>query len=170
MNKTAQTETSGPPTTGGKNIHFGMLLVVIVSLTTLWMLSGPNAAARGIVVHKTATCGCCNKWINHLQQAGFDVKAIDHGHDELAKLKTAHGVMTQQRSCHTAIVENYVIEGHVPADDIKRLLQEQPDVSGLVVPGMPVGSPGMEVEGIPQQPYQVLTFDRNGTVEVFASY
>ncbi|MFN2202374.1 MAG: DUF411 domain-containing protein [Caldilineaceae bacterium] len=88
----------------------------------------------------------------------------------LGQIKLKNHVPTELQSCHTAIVDGYVIEGHVPAEDVERLLQERPDIVGLAVPGMPVGSPGMEVEGYPDEPFDVIAFDKNGRTEVFASH
>ena len=95
-----------------------------------------------IQVYKTPTCGCCGNWVNHLRAAGFDVKTTDL--PDLTALKRSNGVPQSMASCHTALVGGYVIEGHVPASDIRRLLKERPRVAGLAVPGMPMGSPGME--------------------------
>lgn len=90
--------------------------------------------------------------------------------EELGTIKEQYKVPYDLQSCHTAIVDGYIIEGHVPAEDIRRLLAERPDVAGLAVPGMPVGSPGMEVEGFADEPYDVVAFDADGSNEVFASY
>ena len=90
--------------------------------------------------------------------------------EDLGPIKEQYKVPYDLQSCHTAIVDGYIIEGHVPAEDIQRLLAERPDVAGLSVPGMPIGSPGMEVPGVAAEPYQVIAFDKNGNTEVFASY
>ena len=90
--------------------------------------------------------------------------------DDLSAIKAEHGIAPQMQSCHTAVVDGYVVEGHVPASDIQRLLTERPDVAGLAVPGMPIGSPGMEVPGRAADPFDVLAFTESGEVEVFASY
>ena len=123
--------------------------------------------ATEITVYKSATCGCCKEWVKHLQANGFSVKA--HDVSDLMAHKTANGVPLKLGSCHTATVDGYVIEGHVPATDIKRLLKVRPAVSGLAVPGMPVGSPGME-QGDHKDRYDVLTFDKQGKTGVFAQY
>ena len=107
---------------------------------------------------------CCSRWIAHLEANGFKVNAHDLA--DLTQVKLEHGIRRELTACHTALVDGYVIEGHVPAEDIQRLLQERPDVVGLAVPGMPMGSPGME--GPTSEPYNVLTFDRNGNTTVFA--
>lgn len=103
--------------------------------------------------------------MGHLRAHGFTVTA--HDVDDLRAVKSRHGVPRQLESCHTGVVDGYVIEGHVPADTITRLLRERPAVAGVAVPGMPIGSPGMEVPGHAPQPYQVMTFDRKGTTRVF---
>ena len=103
-----------------------------------------------------------------MEENGFTVRVEDV--NDLNAVKKSHQIPAQLQSCHTAIVDGYIIEGHVPASDIERLLTERPDIAGLAVPGMPVGSPGMEVEGAADQPFDVLAFDKSGQVQVFASY
>lgn len=123
----------------------------------------PTAGA--VDVFKSATCGCCAKWNEHLSANGFVVKSTDM--PDMTAVKMKHGVPVNLQSCHTAIVSGYVVEGHVPADVIKKLLRERPQVIGITVPGMPIGSPGMEV-GDRKDPYDVLTFDKQGKTTVFA--
>ncbi|MBV7337249.1 DUF411 domain-containing protein [Chloroflexi bacterium TSY] len=120
-----------------------------------------------MTVYKSPTCGCCSKWVDHMRDAGFTVHTEDVS--DLSAVKVEHGVLPQAQSCHTALVDGYVIEGHVPADAIHQLLAERPDVTGLAVPGMPIGSPGMEMEGYGVQPFDVLTFDDSGNTETFMS-
>lgn len=117
-----------------------------------------------VLVYKTPTCGCCNGWVEHLEAAGFTVDARNV--TDIMSVKRDGGVPVAMSSCHTAIVDGYVVEGHVPADQVKRLLAERPEVAGIAVPGMPTGSPGME--GPNAQPYQVLSFTHDGTPAVFA--
>ncbi len=117
-----------------------------------------------VKVYKDPNCGCCNKWIEHLKENGFKVEPMDM--PDLSLLKQKHGVTDTLQSCHTAIVNDYVIEGHVPADVIRQLLREKPAVAGLAVPGMPTGSPGME--GATKENYDILTFDRAGRTKVYA--
>ena len=112
----------------------------------------------GITVYKSPTCGCCSKWVEHLQDNGFEVKTVDLS--DMRMIKSMSGVKPEYASCHTAKVDGYVIEGHVPASDVKRLLKERPAVTGLSAPGMPMGSPGME--GPRSDPYEVITFDKQG--------
>lgn len=115
-----------------------------------------------MIVHKTPTCGCCSAWVDHVSKAGFTVEV--HDMDDLGPVKARLGVPYAKGSCHTAEIGGYVIEGHVPADDIKRLLREMPDARGLVLPGMPLGSPGMEVPDGRQQPFTVELVHHDGSV------
>jgi hypothetical protein len=124
----------------------------------------PNADLPTVLVYKSATCGCCKGWIAHLEAEGFTVDARDVR--DLMTVKRDGGVPPAMSSCHTAIVDGYVVEGHVPADQVKRLLVERPDIAGIAAPGMPIGSPGME--GANAQPYQVLSFTHDGQAAVFA--
>jgi hypothetical protein len=132
-----------------------------------------TAGVRGSVlpvvdVYKTPTCGCCSKWVDHLQEAGFGVRSTDMR--DLTDFKASHGVSRALESCHTALVAGYVLEGHVPGDDVKRLLEERPAIAGLAVPGMPIGSPGMEIPGGKVQPYDVIAFRNDGSTHVFATH
>ncbi|MEZ4705863.1 MAG: DUF411 domain-containing protein [Caldilineaceae bacterium] len=104
----------------------------------------------------------------YLQENGFTVQAEDVA--DLAAVKTEHQVPMELQSCHTAIVDGYIVEGHVPISEINRLLRERPDIAGIAVPGMPIGSPGMEVDGYAPEPFDVIAFDHSGQMQVFASY
>jgi len=117
-----------------------------------------------VLVYKTPTCLCCNGWVEHLQAAGFTVDARNVS--DIMTVKRDGGVPPQMSSCHTAIIDGYVVEGHVPADQLKRMLAERPDIAGIAVPGMPMGSPGMEGPGA--KPYQVLSFTHAGEAAVYA--
>lgn len=119
-----------------------------------------------MTVWKTPWCGCCGKWVAHMRSAGFKVQVKEV--EGLAKIKRLAGIPERLRSCHTASVGGYKIEGHVPAGDVKRLLETRPKVDGLAVPGMPSGSPGME--NGEHDPYDVVAFTRDGKTEVFSSY
>jgi|SRR5688572_3251735 len=119
-----------------------------------------------ITVYRDPNCGCCSKWIEHLIKHGFRVK--DNKSDEMSEVKRGLGVPDSMESCHTGVVNGYVIEGHVPAADIQRLLKEKPKVAGLAVPGMPMGSPGME--GPRTDRYDVLSFDKSGKTSVYAKH
>ena len=120
-----------------------------------------------VEVFKNPDCGCCGAWVDHLKAAGFSVNV--HETPDTAAVRKRHGIPDQFGSCHTGVVAGYALEGHVPAEDIKRLLAQKPAAAGLSVPGMPVGSPGMEV-GSRKDPYQVLLIDKAGRSSVFATY
>lgn len=131
------------------------------------LLAGPALAARDVIeVFKSSTCGCCTKWIAHLRANGFEVQA--HDVDDISVTRARLGVPQALGSCHTGRVGGYLIEGHVPARDIQRLLRERPDAAGLAVPGMPRGSPGMEADV--RDPYDVLLFQLNGHYMVYQRY
>lgn len=140
------------------------------SATTIVEADSDLAAAmeaEGVLtVFKTPTCGCCDDWIDHMRDNGFDI--IAHNRDNLYPIKVAAGLQPGQGSCHTAFINGYAIEGHVPAADVQALLQQQPDALGLTVPGMPFGSPGMEM-GDRVDAYDVLLFDAAGAT-VFSHY
>ncbi len=125
-----------------------------------------HAASEILEVYKTPWCGCCAAWVDHMRDAGFSVRVTEM--EDLAALKARYGVTAELASCHTALIGGYVVEGHVPAADVARLLKESPEATGLAVPGMPVGSPGMEM-GSEQDPYEVVLFG-SGTRETFARY
>lgn len=121
-----------------------------------------------VEVYKSATCGCCSKWVEHLKNNGFTVRTTNR--EDLTELKASHHVPQRVRSCHTAVVSGYVVEGHVPASDVQKLIKERPAILGLAVPGMPIGSPGMEMPGRGVQPFDVIAFDKDGQTRVFASH
>lgn len=130
--------------------------------------AAPAADAPLLAVHKSPTCGCCIVWMAHLRDAGLRTEA--HDTDALAAFKREAGVPEDLQSCHTAVVEGYFIEGHVPAADIQRLLAERPDARGLAVPGMPLGSPGMEVPSGQVMPYTVFLVGRDGSRTEWSRY
>jgi hypothetical protein len=132
-----------------------------------WLGAAPAARAAGDEVHvyKTPRCGCCTKWMDHLRAAGFAVRGTDVA--DLAPIKLENGLPHGLASCHTAFVGGYLVEGHVPASDVRRLLRERPKVAGLAVPEMPIGSPGME--GPSPEPYEVYSFGPGG-VKVFSRH
>ncbi len=167
-----------------KQIQLLILILVIVASVigvSAWSKASKNKVATvlsatetdqilpEIVVYKSATCTCCHKWITHLENAGFIVQA--HNREDMNSVKSSLGVIPGLASCHTALIDGYLIEGHVPANDIKRLLAEKPkNIVGLTAPGMPRFSPGMQAEGLPAKGYDVLTFDENGNTQVFSQY
>lgn len=146
------------------------LKILGVLLATLLM--APAAPAQGpaslplVKVWKTPTCGCCGKWVRHMEAAGFRVETTDV--DNVDPIKKANGLPLNLASCHTALVGGYVVEGHVPASDVRRLLREKPAILGLAAPGMPPGSPGMDVPGSP--PYDVLSVRKDGTTAVYSTH
>lgn len=126
----------------------------------LWLLTGGTSVeAADMVVYKSPSCGCCAAWIEHIEANGISVE-VEERYD-MSPIKAAMGVPEQLESCHTAKIGGYTIEGHVPADDIKLLLAERPDAKGLAVPGMPIGSPGME-QGDTKDPYVVVLYGDKG--------
>ena len=143
--------------------HFFALLAALVWASTA--LAAPDS----VEVWKSATCKCCINWVKHLEANGFAVTVNAADPSMLDRIKRQSGIGEKIASCHTAKIGPYVIEGHVPAPDIKRLVAEQPDALGLAVPGMPVGSPGME-QGNETEAYDVLLIKKDGTTEVFASH
>lgn len=122
-------------------------------------------APSAITVYKSPTCGCCAKWVEHMKKAGFAVTVNDV--PNVGEVKMANGVPAPLASCHTALAGGYVIEGHVPADVVQKLLKEKPAVAGIAVPGMPMGSPGME--GASADHYDIVAFEKSGKQRVFAS-
>ena len=137
---------------------------------TMMIVSGfiVEAHATEVTMYKNANCGCCGAWATHMRDAGFSVKELPR--DDMEVVKEKYGVPTTFASCHTAIVGGYVIEGHVPAADVQRLLKEQPNIVGLTAPGMPMHSPGMQTKGLKPKGYDVLAFDKQGQVKVYHRY
>ncbi len=121
-----------------------------------------------ITVYKSASCGCCAKWVDHLRANGF--APVVHDEEDMDAIKAEMGVPKDVRSCHTALLDRYLVEGHVPAADLRRLLAERPSVDGLAVPGMPKSTPGMAVPGDPHEPYEVVAFARDGKTTRFAQH
>ena len=142
------------------------ILVAITSLILLAISSPSQTSGTVVTVFKTPTCGCCGKWIEHLKANGFIVKVQEV--NDTSAYERQYRVPQSMVSCHTAVVNGYTIEGHVPAAEIKRLLNERPRAVGLAVPGMPVGSPGMEA--VRSEAYSVFVFDESGRASVYAHY
>jgi hypothetical protein len=150
-----------------RSIIFACVVLLGVAAVLAFGVREQAVASSTLIVYKSPTCGCCGDWIEHMKTAGFEVEVRDMA--DVSPVKDQNGVAPNLRSCHTGIVDGYVIEGHVPAEQVAKLLADRPDVRGLAVPGMPLGSPGME-QGSPAnwQDYDVLAFDADGRVEVFA--
>lgn len=145
----------------------GKSLWRIVALSIVLAAPGAqagDAALPEVIMHKDPDCGCCGKWAEHMQANGFRVKTVNE--TDMQRVKQQLGVPERLGSCHTARVGGYLIEGHVPASSIKRLLREKSTVRGLAAPGMPPGSPGMEVPG-KKEPFDVITFDQAGKTAVY---
>lgn len=139
----------------------------LAALTMVLLVPGIHAAGPQMTVYKTATCGCCGKWVDHMKAAGFDVTV--NNVPSTAPYRQKYGVPERMMSCHTAVVNDYAIEGHVPALDVAKLLKSKSKVRGIAVPGMPVGSPGME-QGGRQDAYSVFSFDDKGEAAIVARY
>jgi hypothetical protein len=118
-----------------------------------------------IAIYRSESCGCCTKWGEHVEKEGFTIQ--DKVIENMEAFKQANGITPELSSCHTAIVDDYVVEGHVPAASIKKMLHERPDIRGLTAPGMPMGSPGMETTGVKAEPFDVLAIAYDGTITTF---
>ena len=146
-----------------------MIALAVAAFASLGIAAARQRQAAPLVeVFKTPTCGCCSQWVEHMRANGFTVRTNDL--NDLTDIKKTRGVPDAVQSCHTAVVNGYVIEGHVPASDVHRLLKEKPAVAGIAVGGMPVGSPGMEFPGTKAQAFNVMSFDKNGGTRVFAKH
>ena len=139
------------------------LAAILAWAGSVWMAA--QTAKPQMTVYKSATCGCCSKWVEHMQGNGFEVKAINV--DDIDKVKRERGVPADAASCHTAIVNGYVVEGHVPADAVQKMLKEKPSIAGIAVPGMPMGSPGMEVPGGQKEAFNIVSFDKSGKTAIY---
>lgn len=150
-----------------KAFGLGIFLALLGLGAYLQWGSSASVDAPPVTVYKSPTCGCCGDWVSYLRDEGFSVNVQDRVN--LRPVKQELGVPEDLASCHTATVGNYVVEGHVPAEQVKRLLAETPDLTGIAVPGMPIGSPGME-RGNRVQPYSVIGFTAAGDTTVVAQY
>jgi hypothetical protein len=148
---------------GARNI---LVLLAVVAISSSAFAQTRAAAKPHLAVYKSPTCGCCGKWIEYMRSKGFTATTTDLA--DVAPIKIKNQVPARLQSCHTSLVGGYVIEGHVPAEDVRRLLKERPAIVGLAAPGMPAGSPGMDVPSSP--PYEVLAFDKDGRTTVYATH
>ncbi|MBU2570753.1 MAG: DUF411 domain-containing protein [Gammaproteobacteria bacterium] len=145
-----------------------LTIMMMVSLVFAGRLAlAEIGVAKDVVVYRSPSCGCCGKWVKHLKDNNFNV--IDNVVHDVDSVKRKYGVPSELASCHTAIVGDYVIEGHVPVEDIEKLLSLKADVLGIAVPGMPVGTPGMEM-GDRKDAYKVIAFDKEGRKQVFSAH
>lgn len=161
-------------------IFVPLVCLLFVGLAFTTIVNGPDASpaaestpsdstpAAKVVLYKDPGCGCCGMWADHMRKAGFDVEIHDLAGQALTAVKLKYGVDSKFWSCHTAVVDGYVVEGHVPADQVIKMLKEKPEIAGLAVPGMPVGSPGMEVaDKSKYESYNVLAFNKKGDSTVY---
>lgn len=149
-----------------KSLKTVLGIALLLISTGLWAQKPETGKAVDIVVYRSPTCSCCKKWVEHLKQNNFNVQDIVTG--DVQAIKDKYGVPKEMASCHTAIVDGYVVEGHVPATDIRTLLKTKPKVIGIAVPGMPRGTPGMEVGA--KDPYDVMSFDRDKRFAIFSNH
>jgi hypothetical protein len=138
-----------------------------IALAAGLMLVGTAANAAALTVYKSASCGCCGKWVEHVQKHGFTVKVVNV--DDVRAVKTKAGIPDKLASCHTSLVGGYVVEGHVPAADIKKLLAQKPKAKGIAVAGMPMGAPGME-HGDHREPFETVLIKADGSTATFARH
>lgn len=146
-----------------------VIALAVAALALVGAVAAQQKPAAPLVeVFKSPTCGCCSQWVEHMRKNGFNVRATDV--NDLTEIKKSRGVPDQVQSCHTAVVNGYVVEGHVPAADVQRMLKEKPAIAGIAVGGMPMGSPGMDFPGTQAQPYDVVSFTKSGAARVFAKH
>lgn len=149
-------------------IIIGAVVLLALAAGLTFSVQSGVVSSNTVVVYKSPTCGCCTGWVEHMRAAGFEVEVRDM--NDVTPVKNEQGVAPEHRSCHTALVGGYVVEGHVPAEQITRMLAEQPAIRGLAVPGMPTGSPGMEQGSPANYPgYDVVAFTNDGKSSVYAS-
>jgi len=156
-----QTHTN---TVARRSVLFLALAIGLVWAGNIW-IAAQSATKPQMTVYKSSTCGCCEKWIEHMQANGFAVKAIDV--EDIDKVKRERGVPEAAASCHTAVVNGYIVEGHVPADAVLKMLKDKPAIAGIAVPGMPMGAPGMEVPSGQKDAYSIVSFDKAGKTTVY---
>jgi hypothetical protein len=154
--------------TSRKNVFLTTVIVSVLALLSfmLWPIMKSTAGPQ-VVVYKSPTCGCCTKWVSYLRDNGFNVTQIDT--QNIQTVKANQGIPPTLSSCHTAIVDGYIVEGHVPVNAIRRMLKEKPPIKGITVPEMPIGSPGME-QGTRKVPYDVLAIHPNGSTTIYESH
>lgn len=149
-------------------MSFALLASPLRAEESVWNRGAPALAKPvEMTVYRSPSCSCCGRWLEHMKKNGFAVKDIKT--EEMDRIKREQGVPEALQSCHTALVGGYVVEGHVPAGDVAELLKKQPKAAGLTVPGMPMGTPGMEM-GAKKDPFAVLEFDKDGKTRVFHEY
>ena len=143
-------------------------IVILLATALVWSYAlATNHGSKEVTVYKSPYCGCCTNWVSYLRENGYSV--AENKVNDVSLYKEKYGVSKQLSSCHTATVGGYVIEGHVPVSDIERLLKEKPDIRGLTVPGMPIGSPGME-QGERRDPFNVYAIKKDGSIYKYSRH
>ena len=166
---TSKSPTKKSPTKKSRLLTgIGVGTIALVAISISWIFMAKESQATDITVYKSPSCQCCGRWVDHLEKNGFTVTV--HSEDDMNAVKKRLGVPNKLSSCHTGVMENYIVEGHVPAKDLQRLLREKPPVKGITAPGMPMGSPGMEIPGETPDHYNVLIFTQDGITQVFANH
>ena len=151
-------------------ISSGMLFASTINVHRISAATQENIDIPKVVSYRSASCGCCKKWINHLQDNGLEV--VDNIVEDVSAIKIQYPIPNNLRSCHSAQIANYTIEGHVPIESINKLFREKPNINGIAVPGMPLGSPGMEMHSHDShshdyENYKVVSFSKNGKTKIF---
>jgi hypothetical protein len=141
------------------------LALIFVTGAGVSACSDASASETEMTVYATPTCGCCGAWIEHMRENGFAVEVVYR--DDLSSVRAEHKLPRELTSCHLGVVDGFAVEGHVPAQVVRRLLRERPEVLGIAAPGMPAGSPGMELPDGSRTSYEVFTYDETGPVGVF---
>jgi hypothetical protein len=153
-----------------KTVFFACVTTIAIgAFAVAWAQQKPVSSRTPIVVYKTATCGCCAMWVEHMRQNGFQPTVHDVSAAQVRAVSQVAGLRDEGTSCHTAKVGSYIVEGHVPAADVHRMLKEKPAIAGIAAPGMPLGSPGME-QGDRKEPYNVIAFTKDGKATVYAKH
>ncbi|MBF0444527.1 MAG: DUF411 domain-containing protein [Magnetococcales bacterium] len=156
-------------TQSAKKSGWGVIIVTALALLgASWLFFPQSTLADNVVVYKSPSCGCCDGWVKHMESNGF--KVTINNVDDVYPIKSQLGVPEEAASCHTAKVGKYIVEGHVPVADIRRMLKEKPQIDGIAAPGMPMGSPGMTVPGQPADHYDIITFKDGRMGGVFSKY
>ncbi|WP_427160409.1 DUF411 domain-containing protein [Aliinostoc sp. HNIBRCY26] len=156
-----------------QKLLLSFLVVIMIMMGLITGTTASSAIAETLVtpqvkVYRSPSCSCCGNWLDHIQKQGFKIQA-DIKTDDIDAIKEKYNLPPELASCHTAIIDGYVMEGHIPADDIKRFLQQKPQLAGLAVPGMPVGSPGMEL-GNEKDSFTVMAFNHKGETQAFQKH
>ena len=165
MSKMTRRQVLGIAAAGVAMLGFGLMPYTFTG--RLNQAAAFNSSRAEMVVYRSPTCGCCAGWADHMEEAGF--QTTHQVVDDMATIKEQHNIPQELLSCHTTLVDGYIVEGHVPTEAVQRLLSERPNIAGIAVPGMPLGTPGMEANGI-QEPYTVYAFDEQGQISTFAEY